>query len=163
MNNIKIIAVGNIKESYFREAVDEYLKRISAYASVTVAELKEERLPDNVVSEAVAVAQIKKALQKEGKAIIDSLPKNAYVVSLCVEGKKSSSEQFAAMLDTVPSGRPLTFIIGSSHGLSDEVKDRSDQKLSFSDMTFPHRLMRVILCEQIYRGFNIINNGKYHK
>ncbi|MDD4124382.1 MAG: 23S rRNA (pseudouridine(1915)-N(3))-methyltransferase RlmH [Eubacteriales bacterium] len=161
MNNITIIAVGNIKENYFREAADEYLKRISPYAAVTVRELKEEKLPDRALS--VTAAEIKKALQKEGNAIIGSLPKNAYVISLCVEGVKYSSEQFAGIFGTVPSGRNIVFIIGSSHGLSDDVKEKFDLKLSFSDMTFPHRLMRVILCEQLYRAFTIINNGKYHK
>ncbi len=159
MKEITIIAVGDIKENWYREAVGEYLKRISAYAKVNVRELKEERLPEDKPNE----AEIQKALQKEGAAIITSLPKRAYAISLCIEGEKYTSERFAELLSSAPTEKHLTFIIGSSHGLSDEVKAKSDLKLSLSDMTFPHRLARVMLCEQLYRGFSILNNGKYHK
>ncbi len=153
-----MIAVGSIKEDYFKEAISEYAKRISAYARITVKELKEEKLDD-----AESEGETSKALEKEGKAILDAIPKNAFVVSLCVEGKKYTSESFASLIDRSTLNTPLAFIIGSSHGLCDDVKKRSDARVSFSDMTFPHRLMRVILFEQIYRGLSILNNGKYHK
>ncbi len=158
MKDITVIAVGNIKEDYYREAISEYAKRISAYAKITVKELKEEKLGDEE-----SAADIAKSLQKEGKAILDAIPKNAVVVSLCVEGKKYTSESFASLIDRATINNPLVFIIGSSHGICGDVKKVSDFKVSFSDMTFPHRLMRVILFEQIYRGLSILNGGKYHK
>ena len=158
MKDITVIAVGNMKEEYFREAISEYAKRISAYARITVKELKEEKLDD-----AESESETAKALEKEGKAILDAIPKGSVVVSLCVEGKKYTSESFASLIESSTSNTPVTFIIGSSHGLCSDVKKRSDFRVSFSDMTFPHRLMRVILFEQIYRGLSILNNGKYHK
>jgi 23S rRNA (pseudouridine1915-N3)-methyltransferase len=160
MKSVTIIAVGNIKEKFFSDAVEEYSKRISAYSAISVVEIKEEKLSENQKSH----SEIQAALSREGKAVLAAIPKNAFVISLCIEGKKCSSVAFADILDKVFSaGKHVVFIIGSSHGLSDEVKAASDIKLSFSDMTFPHRLMRVILCEQIYRALSILNNGKYHK
>lgn len=158
MIGITVIAVGCIKETYYAEAISEYAKRISSYARITVKELKEEKIANED-----SQGEIRNALKKEAKAIIDSIPKNACIISLCVEGKGLTSEGFADLIETNTINTPIAFIIGSSHGLDDDIKKMSSFKLSFSQMTFPHRLMRVILFEQIYRGLSIINNGKYHK
>lgn len=159
MKNITVIAVGNIKENYFTDAINEYAKRIFPFASLSVIEIKEERLPDNPKN----TGEIQVAINKEGKAILNALPKNPLVIALCIEGRKCSSRKFAELIDkSFTAGRHTVFIIGSTYGLSEEVKARADIKLSFSDMTFPHRLMRVILFEQLYRGLSILNNGRYH-
>ena len=158
MTDVFIIAVGNEKEEYYRRAIDEYAKRISAFARVTVREIKEKRLPEEP-----SAGEIERALEEEGKDILSSLPKNCVLCALCVEGEQLSSEEFAALLGDSAQKGPVAFVIGSSHGLGKNVKDAARLKLSFSKMTFPHRLMRVILFEQIYRGFSILNNGKYHK
>ncbi|MBE7087983.1 MAG: 23S rRNA (pseudouridine(1915)-N(3))-methyltransferase RlmH [Clostridiales bacterium] len=145
MLKVNIVCVGKIKEKFYRDAVEEYLKRLSRFAKVEVKELAEG-----------------KNLQEEGKAIIKA--SKGYVIALCVEGKKLSSEDLAKKIKTLcDAGEEFTFIIGSSYGLCDEVKKISDFKLSFSDMTFPHQLMRVILCEQVYRSFMINSNSEYHK
>lgn len=158
MTDVFIIAVGSEKEEYYRRAIDEYTKRVSAFARVTLREIKEKRLPEDP-----SPGEIERALREEGKDILSSLPKNCALCALCVEGKQLSSPEFAAFLGDSALKGPLAFVIGSSHGLAQSVKDAAQLKLSFSKMTFPHRLMRVILCEQIYRGFSILNNGKYHK
>ena len=145
MIKVNIVCIGKIKESFFREGVDEYLKRLSRLAKVEVKELAE-----------------CKTLEEEGDAILKNC--KGHVIALCIEGKKASSEDLAKSVKTlVDAGKEITFIIGSSHGLCQRVKARADQKLSFSDMTFPHQLMRVILCEQIYRAFMIISGSEYHK
>ena len=158
MTDIYVIAVGNEKEEYYRKAIAEYAKRISAYARVSVREIKEKRLPEDP-----SAGEIERALEEEGKDILASLPKNCVLCSLCVEGKELSSPEFAALIETAAHKGPLAFVIGSSHGLAQSVKNASSYRISFSRMTFPHRLMRVILFEQIYRGLSIMNNGKYHK
>ncbi len=160
MLTIKILTVGKLKEKYLKDAVSEYLKRLSRYCKAEILELKEELVSENPVE-----SEIKSVLLKEGKKIFEKIGESAFVVALCVEGEQMTSEKFSRMLEKVPlSGcSEVVFIIGSSHGLSDEVKNRADLKLSFSEMTFPHQLMRVILLEQIYRGFNISSGGKYHK
>jgi 23S rRNA (pseudouridine1915-N3)-methyltransferase len=158
--NITILSVGTIKEKYLTDALKEYIKRLGAYARVTEVQCKDEHLPDNP-----SAGEIRAAVEKEGKKILDALPKRAYVCALCIEGKQCSSEQFAARLDALATDgySDIAFIIGGSDGLSEEVKSRADWKLSFSQMTFPHQLMRVILCEQLYRAMNILGGGKYHK
>ena len=158
--NITIMSVGTIKEKYLTDALKEYIKRLGAYARVTEVQCKDEHLPDNP-----SQSEIRAAVEKEGKKLLDALPKRAYVCALCIEGKQCSSEQFAAKLDALATDgfSDIAFIIGGSDGLSDEVKARADWKLSFSQMTFPHQLMRVILCEQLYRAMNILGGGKYHK
>ena len=158
MTDVFIIAVGNEKEEYYRAAIDEYAKRISAFARVTVREIKEKRLPERA-----AAGETARALDEEGKDILASLPKNCTLCALCVEGRQLSSEGFAEFIGDSALKGPLAFVIGSSCGLSQNVKDAAQLKLSFSKMTFPHRLMRVILFEQLYRAFSILNNGKYHK
>lgn len=158
--NVTVIALGKLKEKYLRDAIDEYVKRISAYAKCDIIELNPVRLSDNP-----SPAEIQNALSKEAEEIKKKIPNNSYVFSLCIEGKAKSSEDFAKSIkDATLNGKSsIVFIIGSSFGLSPEIKSLSDFKLSFSPMTFPHQLMRVMLLEQIYRAFQINTNGKYHK
>ena len=158
--NVTIISLGKLKEKYLRDAIDEYAKRISAYAKCDIIELNPVRLSDNP-----SPAEIQNALSKEAEEIKKKIPNNSYVFSLCIEGKAKSSEDFAKSIqDATLNGKSsIVFIIGSSFGLSPEIKALSDFKLSFSPMTFPHQLMRVMLLEQIYRAFQINTNGKYHK
>ena len=157
MLSVYIIAVGSLKEKYFREAADEYKKRIG---NVTEIEIKEEKLPASLSD-----SQISAALEKEAERILEAIPKRSFVVPMCIEGKQMSSEEFSASLDNAAlSGRSsVTFIIGSSHGLSDKVKRSADLKLSMSKMTFPHKLARVMLYEAVYRAFEISSGSKYHK
>ena len=158
--NITIICLGKLKEKYLRDAVDEYVKRISAYGKPDIIELNPVRLSDNPSQN-----EIDNALSKEAEEIKKKIPNNSYIFALCIEGKEKSSEAFAKTISDVAIGGKsnLVFIIGSSYGLSPEIKQLADSKLSFSPMTFPHQLMRVMLLEQIYRAFQINNNGKYHK
>ena len=158
--NVTVIALGKLKEKYLCDAIDEYVKRISAYAKCDIVELNPVRLSDNP-----SPAEIQNALSKEAEEIKKKIPNNSYVFSLCIEGKAKSSEDFAKSIqDATLNGKSsIVFIIGSSFGLSPDIKSLSDFKLSFSPMTFPHQLMRVMLLEQIYRAFQINTNGKYHK
>jgi len=157
MLSVYIIAVGQLREKYFRDAADEYKKRIG---NVTEIEIKEEKLPTSPSD-----AQIEAALEKEAERILDAIPKRSYVVPMCIEGKQMSSEEFAANLDSAAlmGKSSVTFIIGSSHGLSDKVKRIADLKLSMSKMTFPHKLAREMLFEAVYRAFEISAGSKYHK
>ena len=158
--NITVIALGKLKEKYLRDAIDEYSKRISAYGRLDIIELNPVRLSDSPYQ-----TEIDNALAKEAEEIKRKIPNGSYIFSLCVEGKEKSSEQLAqAIKEIALNGKSnIVFIIGSSFGLSPEIKKLSDCRLSFSPMTFPHQLMRVMLLEQIYRAFQINNNGKYHK
>ena len=159
MLKVKIIAVGSLKEDYLRAAVAEYVKRLSAYCEVSLCELKESRLSDRP-----SEAEISAALEAEGAKILSEIPNKAFVATLCVEGKEMSSEEFAAFIEKVQmQSATLCLVIGSSFGLSPKVKQQSHARLSFSKMTFPHQLMRVMLLEQLYRGMNIIGGGRYHK
>lgn len=157
---ITIVCVGNLKEKYWIEAIKEYSKRLSKYCLFTICETKEQKSPENA-SEAENIA-IKDA---EGKGILKYVKKEAYVVALEIKGKKLTSEGLAEKMETLAiNGKSeIAFIIGGSIGLSEEVLARADFCLSFSKMTFPHQLMRVILTEQIYRSFKIIKNEPYHK
>ncbi len=158
--NIKIICLGKLKEKYLKDAVDEYAKRISAYGKFEVCELTPVKLSDNP-----SQTEINATLEKEADEIKKRIPKGSFVFALCIEGKSKSSEAFAETIKNaaLDGKSTVVFIIGSSYGLSPEIKALADNKLSFSPMTFPHQLMRVMLSEQIYRAFQIINNGKYHK
>ena len=159
MLKVKIIAVGSLKEEYLRAATAEYLKRLSAYCEVSLCELKESRLPEKPSD-----AEIAAALDSEATKILAEIPQKSFVVTLCVEGKEYTSEQFADFIDSVRmQAGTMCIIIGSSHGLSEKVKKASRARVSFSKMTFPHQLMRVMLLEQLYRGMNISVGGKYHK
>lgn len=160
MLNVNVICIGKLKEDYLKNACKEYVKRIGAFAKISVIELDEYKLPSNPSD-----AQIANGLEREADQILKKISDKSYVISLCIEGKKLSSEAFSKKIsDAAVSGYgTVEFIIGSSYGLSERVKSRSDLKLSMSDMTFPHQLARVLLLEQIYRGFQIMQNGKYHK
>lgn len=159
MLNVKMICVGSLKESYLREAVAEYTKRLGGFCAPEVVELRESRLPDNP-----SEAQIRATVEDEGKRILAAIPARAAVVALCVEGKQLTSEQLADYIEqTCSLTGCLCFVIGGSYGLSDSVKNAAALRLSFSRLTFPHQLMRVILLEAVYRGFNIIKGTKYHK
>ena len=157
---ITVISVGKIKEKYFTGAIEEYAKRLSRYCKLDLIEVPDEKTPDGA-SENVE-RQIK---EKEGQRILAQIREGAYVIALAIEGKMLSSEELAGKMQKlgVEGKGHLVFVIGGSLGLSKEVMDRADHALSFSKMTFPHQLMRVILLEQIYRGFRIIAGEPYHK
>ncbi|MDD2958277.1 MAG: 23S rRNA (pseudouridine(1915)-N(3))-methyltransferase RlmH [Lachnospiraceae bacterium] len=157
---ITVISVGKIKEKYLTEAVKEYSKRLSRYCKLEIIELADEQTPDKA-GEALELL-IKK---KEGERILKSLKEDSYVTALAINGRKLTSEAFAGQIETlgVQGKSHISFVIGGSLGLDEEVLKRADYLLSFSDMTFPHQLMRVILLEQIYRSFRIINHEPYHK
>ena len=143
---IKIICVGKIKESFYRDAILEYVKRLSKYHKVMIIEVNDSNM------------------KEEKDLILKKIDNKDYIVTMEIEGKQFSSLEFAEMIDkTLISYANITFIIGGSDGLDDEVKKLSDLKLSFSKMTFPHQLFRVVLLEQIYRGFKILHNESYHK
>lgn len=157
---ISIVCVGKLKESFYREAVGEYLKRLSRYCRAEVIEVADEKTP-----EGASPAEEEQIRAKEGKRILERLKDDAFVCALEIDGRKLSSEGFSAWLEelTVRGGSHIAFVIGGSLGLHENVRRRADMSLSFSDMTFPHQLMRVILAEQIYRAFRIINGEPYHK
>lgn len=157
---IKIICVGKIKEKFFKDAISEYSKRLSRYCNLEILEVPDEMTPDGA-SESVN----NMILQKEGERIKAKLKDNDYIVTLEILGDKFTSESFARKLAsvTINGNSTIAFVIGGSLGLSDDVKAMSSLKLSFSDMTFPHQLMRVVLLEQIYRAFKINSNEPYHK
>lgn len=157
---ITLITVGKIKEKYFTDAISEYSKRLSRYCKMDIIEVPDEKTPDGA-SETLET-QIK---DKEGEKILAKIPDGAYVVALAIEGKMLDSEELADKMEkwNVSGISHVVFVIGGSLGLSAKVLSRADFKLSFSKMTFPHQLMRVILLEQIYRSFRIRNNEPYHK
>ena len=161
MLRVNIICVGKIKEKYFTDAVAEYAKRLGAFCRFEIIELPEERIKSNTPNP----AQIDEVLAAEGRRILQKTSPQDFVAAMCIEGKLMSSEELAQTLSgaAVIGKSTVSFIIGGSYGLSDEVKSRADLRLSMSRMTFPHQMARVILSEQIYRAFEIINNGKYHK
>ena len=157
MVKINVVCVGKIKEKYFEDGASEYIKRLSRYAKVSVVEVKEK----NIVTEPNAL-EILEILKREGEEILKSL--KGYVIAMAIEGKKLSSTALANKIKSVKDKHgEITFVIGGSYGLADFVKDRADELMSISDMTFPHTLFRVMLTEQIYRAFTIIEDGKYHK
>ncbi len=160
MVSVTLIAVGKIKEKYLREALDEYAKRLSAYCKFEVVEVKDEKTPDSP-----STREKQLVLEKEGERISAKIPQGAAVVSLCVEGKQMTSERFAELISgySIRGISKIAFIIGGSFGLDEKIKALSDVRLSFSEMTFPHMLMRVILAEQLYRGFTITEGKTYHK
>ncbi len=160
MLKITLLTVGRLKESYLREAAAEYGKRLSAFCALKTEELEPARLPDRP-----SEAQIAAALEDEGGRILAKIPAGAGVFALCVEGKPLTSQDLAARLADAPlrGVSRLCFVIGGSHGLSPAVKKRAGLRLSMSAMTFPHQLARVMLLEQIYRGFQINLGSAYHK
>lgn len=160
MLNVTILAVGKIKEKFLSDAIDEYSKRLGRYCRLEIIRIKDDPTPDNPTDKERDIV-----LKREGERLIEKIPKGAYIIPLCIEGKQKSSEEFAKTMSDIPSGgkSEVVFIIGGSIGLWDRIKDMADIKLSFSKMTFPHQLMCVILLEQLYRAFNISGGGKYHK
>ncbi len=160
MPGIKIICVGKMKEKFFIDAANEYVKRLGAYGKVEVTELPEQRLPEDP-----SPALVRAALDSEGEKILAQIPKGACVVALCVEGKAFSSPGLADFMAKKMSGgaSAFCFLIGGSFGMAESVKQRADLRLSMSEMTFPHHLARVMLLEQVYRAFKINENSRYHK
>jgi 23S rRNA (pseudouridine1915-N3)-methyltransferase len=158
--NISILTVGKLKEKYLKLGIDEYLKRLSAYAKVESIEVADEKAPE-ILSE-LEMMQVK---QKEGERILAKISQDTYVIALAINGKMQSSEELANTLDKLATyGKSkIAFIIGGSLGLSEEVLKRSNEQLSFSKMTFPHQLMKLILVEQIYRAYRINRGEPYHK
>lgn len=158
--NIDIICIGDIKEKYLKDAIKEYEKRIRPYSNLNIYELNEAKLSNNPSDK-----DIIQAMDKEAEAIIQKINPRSYVIPLCIEGKQLDSEDFSKKIEdiTIEGYSDITFIIGGSNGLAKAVKTKANHKLSFSKMTFPHQLMRVILLEQIYRAFRIMKNEPYHK
>lgn len=160
MQKVNVICVGKLKEKFYADAVAEYEKRLTRHCKLTVTELAEQRLSD-----CPSEAELQKALSLEAAAIREKLPRGGAVIALCIEGKALTSPQFAEVLQrfALEGQSQLTFLIGGSCGLSEELKRTADLRLSFSPMTFPHHLARVMLLEQIYRGYQILEGSKYHK
>lgn len=161
MQNIDLICVGKVNARYFAEGIAEYQKRLSAFCNFRIIELPEAAISDKNASP----AQVQRALDKEGRSILQSLRKGAYLAALCIEGTPFSSEELAALIaQRAGSGAgDMAFVIGSSHGLSGEVKRAAGARLSMGRITMPHQLARLVLTEQIYRAFSINNGLKYHK
>ena len=159
MMNVTVIAVGKLKEGYLRDGCKEYIKRLGAYAKVNVIEINEEKCSDNPSD-----SEIKNDIKKEGERIIAKIPKGSAVIPLCIEGREYDSREFSGLIENISlSNSHICFVIGGSFGLDDSVKQTGKIKLSFGKMTLPHQLARMVLLEQIYRGFSIMNNSKYHK
>jgi 23S rRNA (pseudouridine1915-N3)-methyltransferase len=158
--NIKIVAVGKLKEKYWVQGMQEYVKRLSAYAKLQVVEVPDEKAPENM-----SAAEEEQVKRVEGERILSHVKPDEYVIALAIEGKLLTSEELAEQMDQLATyGRSkVTFVIGGSLGLSGDVMGRADLKLSFSRMTFPHQLVRLMLVEQVYRGFRIIRGEPYHK
>lgn len=158
--NITLIVVGKIKEKYFTEAIKEYSKRLSRYCNLKIIEVADEHAPENLSDKEIDIIK-----DIEGQKIIKKIPDKSYVIPLVIKGKEFTSEKLAEKIEdlTIEGYSHLTFIIGGSLGLSNEVINSGDLLLSFSKMTYPHQLMRVILLEQIYRSYRILRNEPYHK
>ncbi|GAA6311936.1 23S rRNA (pseudouridine(1915)-N(3))-methyltransferase RlmH [Intestinibacter bartlettii] len=157
---INIVCVGKIKEKYLKLGIDEFKKRLSKYCKLEIIELEDEKAPENLSDKEMLIIK-----EKEGKKILSKIKDNSYVIALAIDGKNLSSEELAETINKlgVRGISNITFVIGGSLGLSDEVLSRADYKLSFSKMTFPHQLMRLILLEQVYRAYRINNGEPYHK
>ena len=160
MLNITLACIGKLKETYLRDGVTEYVKRLTPYCKLNILELEESRMPDTPSD-----SQIASVLADEGKRILSKIPATAHVIALCIEGSMISSEDFGQYLDkiTVNGNSHIVLVIGGSWGLSPEVKKRADFKLSLSRMTFTHQIARMLILEQLYRAFQINHKGKYHK
>ena len=157
---ITIISVGKIKEKFFDDAIKEYSKRLSKYCKLNIVEVKDEKTKENASPTEEDIVK-----ETEGKRILDKISDSSKVIALAIEGKELDSVELSKQIENfrISGTSDVTFVIGGSLGLHKTVIDRADMKLSFSKMTFPHQLMRVILLEQIYRSFRIINNEPYHK
>ncbi len=160
MRPITILCVGKLKEKYWKDAADEYSKRLSAYCDLKIEQVQDEKAAENL-----SEAQKQKVKDKEGEKLLSKLPDNTYLIALTIDGKKYTSERLSSHIEKIQSsgdGR-IAFAIGGSLGLSEAIVKRADEKMSFSDLTFPHQLARVILLEQIYRSFKIRSGEPYHK
>lgn len=155
---VTLYCVGTLKERYWREACGEYEKRLGRFCRFSCVELEEYRLPANP-----SPAQIEQGLREEGARILARIPARETVAALCIEGKKFTSPDLGKLLEAQAMTGSLALVIGGSYGLSPQVKERAQLRISMSDMTFPHQLARVMLLEQLYRGFMIQSGGKYHK
>lgn len=157
---VTILAVGKLKERYLVDGIKEYALRISKYSKISIIEVADEKAPEKLSNKDIEIIK-----NKEGLRLLNRLPKDAYVITLVIKGKKLTSEELSKKIDDIKlyHSSKIVFVIGGSNGLSDEVISKSNFKLSFSDLTFPHQLMRLILLEQIYRSFRITNNEPYHK
>ena len=160
MQRVTVLCVGKLKERFYIDAAAEYVKRLQRHCKLELIELPEQRLPDDP-----SPAEIQKALRAEGDAIREKLPKGGAVIALCIEGKPCSSQELSRrMADLAVQGKiQLTFLIGGSVGLDEDLKRRADWRLSMSPMTFPHHMARIMLLEQIYRAYQIADGTKYHK
>ncbi len=160
MQRVTVLCVGKLKEKFYIDAAAEYVKRLQRHCKLELIELPEQRLPDDP-----SPAEIQKALRTEGDAIREKLPKGGAVIALCIEGKPCSSQELSRrMADFGVQGKTqLTFLIGGSVGLDEDLKRRADWRLSMSPMTFPHHMARIMLLEQIYRAYQIADGTKYHK
>ena len=158
--NITVISVGKLKEKYLKLGIEEFSKRLSKYCKLDKIELDDEKCPENLSDKDMEIVK-----NKEGNKILSKIKNNSYVIALAIDGKNLSSEELASTISNlaVRGNSHITFVIGGSLGLSSEVLKRADYKLSFSKMTFPHQLMKLILLEQVYRAFRINNNEPYHK
>ncbi len=158
--NVKILCVGKIKEKFYKDAVDEYVKRLSKYCSCTITEVSDEKTAENASATEIDIVK-----DKEGERILKHISDRDYVIALAILGKQLDSVAFSNFIEDlgIQGKSSLVFIIGGSLGLSDSVLKRADYQISFSKMTFPHQLMRVILSEQIYRAMRIMKNEPYHK
>ncbi len=157
---VTILTVGKIKESYLRDAIKEYAKRLGKYCKLEILEVTDEKTPDSLSATAAELVR-----KKEGERLLKSLPKDAYIITLEISGKQLTSEEFSQKIENlaVQGVSHLVFVIGGSLGLGQNILQKSDFAMSFSKMTYPHQLMRVILLEQIYRGYRIANGEPYHK
>ncbi|MCI8815024.1 MAG: 23S rRNA (pseudouridine(1915)-N(3))-methyltransferase RlmH [Lachnospiraceae bacterium] len=157
---VTALTVGKIKETYLKEGLKEYAKRLSKYCKLEIVEVADEKTPDFLDG-----SQVELVLKKEGERLLKCLPKDAYVITLEISGQQLTSQQFASKIDSLAVGgvSHIVFVIGGSLGLGKNILEKSDFSLSFSKMTFPHQLMRVILLEQIYRSYRIIKGEPYHK
>lgn len=160
MLSVNIVCVGGLKETYWRDACAEYEKRLRAFCRFSIIEVCEERMPQNP-----SQAQIDACISAEGKRLLSKAGRGGCLAALCIEGRELSSPQLAETIGRIALGgtSSISFLIGGSWGLSDEVKQQAELRLSMSPMTFPHQLARVMLCEQVYRAFQILGGGKYHK
>ncbi|MFV0412025.1 MAG: 23S rRNA (pseudouridine(1915)-N(3))-methyltransferase RlmH [Oscillospiraceae bacterium] len=161
MQHVSIVCIGKLNQAFYASGVAEYTKRLSAFCRFEITELPEEAIDEKNASAAL----IDMALKKEAAKILDAVPRNAQLVSLCIEGKQLTSENFSKWLENaaIAGCGTVAFVIGSSHGLADSIKQKSTLRLSLSGMTFPHQLARLMLTEQIYRAFTIRAGSKYHK
>ena len=157
---ITVLCVGKVKEKFYRDAIDEFAKRLSRYCKLEIVEVNDEK-----TDEQASETEIRLVKEKEGERLLKNIKDDAYVITLCIDGKQLDSEELSEKIEKlgIQGTSHIYFVIGGSLGLADAVIKRADYKLSFSKMTFPHQLMRVILLEQIYRSYRIMNNEPYHK